>query len=82
MTNKHTPIPDVGAQDFEHKNSPIEADSFDPERTLRQQVPTGEACYFNGEKFEHGDLVKSGTTVLRCDRGIWIPAGSSDPDNE
>jgi len=38
-------------------------------------------CYFNNEVFPHATVVQSGPVMLRCDRGIWVPIGSSDPDN-
>jgi len=72
---------DVGAPDPELKTSPI-ADEFDDEiEALRQEVPGEPACYFNNQNFQTGAYVKSGTSLLKCDYGIWIPVGSSDPDN-
>jgi hypothetical protein len=48
---------------------------------LRQELPGGPACYFNGTAYQHGALVRSGDVMLRCDRGIWIQAGPGDPEN-
>ena len=76
--------PHVGAQDPTLKNSPIadEIDNIEREPgTLKQQVPGEPVCFFNGESYPHGAYVSSGTGLLRCDYGIWVRAGSSDPDN-
>ena len=75
------PIEDVGAQDPELRNSPIAPEALDPDPTLRQQAAESTFCYFNGRVFDNGVMVKSGTGMLRCDRGIWVPAGPADPDN-
>ena len=48
---------------------------------MRQEVPEGAGCYFNGEVFAQDALVQSGATVLRCDRGIWVPVGNVETDN-
>ena len=72
---------DVGAHDPELRNSPVADVALEQDPTLRQEVPGEAVCYFNGEAFDHDTVVKSGTALLRCDHGIWAPAGSSDPDN-
>ena len=74
-------VQDVGAQDPELHNSPIAEEALEEDPTLRQQVGETDVCYFNDEVFENGTIVQSGTTLLRCDRGLWVSAGSSDPDN-
>ncbi len=74
-------LQDVGAQDPELKNSPILSENPEAEQVLRQQIPGESVCYFNDEVFAHKTVVKSGTAILSCDRGIWIEAGPSDPDN-
>ena len=80
MTNvKHTA--DVGAPDPELQTSPIVDESGEEISTLRQQNPGEPVCYFNDRSFHHGTYVKSGSSVLKCDYGIWIPAGPGDPDN-
>jgi len=73
--------PQVGDQDPERKNSPIAVDSDEETVLLRAEIPEGAACYFNGESFPHGGVVQSGSLLLRCERGVWVPLGSSDPDN-
>jgi hypothetical protein len=75
-------IQDVGAQDPELRNSPIAEEALEPDDpTLSQDAPEDRFCYFNGERFQDGTVVRSGTAMLRCDRGMWIPAGPGDPDN-
>lgn len=75
----HTP--NVGAPDPELKTSPIADENNDDTDSLKQQVPGETACYFNDNSYPHGTSVKSGTMILKCDYGIWIPAGPADPDN-
>ena len=72
---------DLGAQDPESKNSPVVEESDEDVETLRQAVPLQPFCYFNGESFSDGTVVKSGTILLRCSQGLWVHAGPSDPDN-
>ena len=74
-------IEDVGAQDPELKNSPVAGETEEDIDPLREEVPGEPICYFNDVVFAHDAVVKSGTVLLRCDRGIWIPAGPSDTDN-
>jgi hypothetical protein len=74
-------IPDLGAQDPETRNSPVAWETDEDTDALRESMPGGPVCYFNGQSFEHDTVVKSGTALLRCDRGLWVPAGPSDPDN-
>lgn len=73
--------PQVGDQDLEQKNSPIAAETDEETQLLRQEIPADAVCYFNGEAFESGALVQSGSLMLKCDRGIWMPIGSADTDN-
>lgn len=72
---------DVGAPDPELNTSPIADEASDDTETLQQLVPGEPVCYFNDKSYETGTFVKSGTSVLRCDYGIWIQAGPADPDN-
>ena len=74
-------IVDVGAQDPELRNSPIAEESLEPDPTLRQQAPEEGFCYFNDEVFKDGEVVRSGTVMLRCNLGIWVPTASGDPEN-
>lgn len=74
-------VVDVGAPDPELNVSPIAEESEDDTETLRQQVPGEPVCYFNGKSFDTGAYIKSGASILKCDYGIWIPAGPADPDN-
>ena len=63
----------VGAPDPELKNSPIvdewEADEQASSRDVELEAG---ACYFNGRAFATGDYVRSGSEVLKCDRGVWL----------
>lgn len=74
-------IRDVGAQDPTERNSPIAWEDSVETQFLRQESPGEPVCYFNDEAFENGAIVKSGTSMLRCDYGIWIEAGPADTDN-
>ena len=72
---------EVGAMDPELRNSPIAQEQDEDADTVSQQVPGQPVCYFNGRSFEHGRYISSGGQVLRCRYGVWIDAGSADPDN-
>ncbi len=74
-------VPDVGAQDPTERNSPVAWEGSEETQFLRQEVTGEPVCYFNEQPFEHGAVVKSGTSILRCDHGIWIEAGPADSDN-
>lgn len=73
--------PRLGDQDPEQKNSPIATETDEETQLLRQEVPGDAVCYFNGKAFEQDALVESGSLMLKCDRGIWVPVGSVDTDN-
>ncbi len=73
---------DLGAQDPELRNSPIADESDEDTESLRETVPEDSPlCYFNGRAYADGTLVRSGTTTLRCERGLWVEAGPGDPEN-
>ena len=72
---------DVGAPDPELNTSPIAEEGSDDTEALRQEVPGEPVCYFNDNSYVTGAYIKSGASVLKCDYGIWIPAGPADPDN-
>ena len=73
----------VGAQDPELKNSPIAGEDDDEELDAApvDETSAKAVCYFNGESFAPGTIVCSGTLMLRCEFGVWVPVGGSDPDN-
>ena len=71
----------VGDQDPELHNSPIADENDDVDYDLHEEVPGHSSCQFNDKNYPHGTFVCSGSTLLRCDRGVWIVSGSSDPDN-
>ena len=79
-TAKVEHVPQVGAADPERRNSPIQTDPGQSFELLREQVgdePAG--CYFNDLWYEEGSHVLSGSTYLRCERGIWVDAGTQAP---
>ena len=66
----------VGAADPERRNSPVHTDPEQSFELLREQVGDEAAgCYFNDVRYPEGAHVMSGTTRLRCERGIWIEVG-------
>ena len=73
----------VGAQDPELKNSPIAGEDDDEELDAApfDEASAKAVCYFNGESFAAGTIVQSGALMLRCEFGVWVPIGGSDPDN-
>jgi hypothetical protein len=72
---------DVGVADPELNTSPIAEEGDDETEVLRQEVPGETVCYFNNQSFTTGAYIKTGTVLLKCDYGIWIPAGPADPEN-
>ena len=74
-------IKEVGSAHPEMKNSPVAEEYDDNTEALRQEMPGDTVCYFNNESFATGSYVKSGTLMLKCDYGIWVPSISADPDN-
>ena len=74
-------VPQVGAPDPEMKTSPIAEETDEDVDVIRQEVPGEPVCYFNNLAYKQSAHVCSGSTLLRCDYGVWIRAGSCDPDN-
>ena len=72
---------DVGVPDPELNTSPIADETDEETEVLRQEMPGEPVCYFNNQSFRTGAYVKSGTSILKCQYGIWVPAGPADPDN-
>ena len=68
--NKH-PI-DLGAPLPDLKNSPIIGEFDDEREMIDPEIPEERVCYFNDQIFMHGSHIKSGTVVLKCDRGVWV----------
>lgn len=79
--HENSEVPDVGSQDPELRNSPIAEEGDEETEALRQEVPGEPVCYFNNATYRDGAYVRSGGMLLRCDRGLWVPAGPADPDN-
>lgn len=71
----------VGDQDPELHNSPIADESDEVEYDLHEEVSGLSSCLFNDKRYADGTFVRSGSTLLRCDRGVWIVAGDSATDN-
>jgi Protein of unknown function (DUF1496) len=72
--------PQVGAADPERRNSPIQSDPAQSFELLREQVGDESAgCYFNDARYSEGAHVLSGSTYYRCERGIWVEAGTGAP---
>lgn len=68
--------PQVGAPDPEAKNSPIFDEDDNDYLSLDLELETG-VCYFNGETYQRGDYVCSGSELLRCEeKGVWVREGS------
>jgi hypothetical protein len=44
---------------------------------LRESVPDEAACFLNDLAYDDGTVVESGSVLLRCDRGIWVPLGAT-----
>jgi hypothetical protein len=66
---------ELGTQDPDRKNSPIAWEFDEDTDTLRESLPDEPVCFFNDTEFADGAIVESGTVALRCDRGLWVPAG-------
>lgn len=71
----------VGAADPELKNSPVEQEGDEEREYIKQQVPGESVCYFNNQTYKNGSYVCSSNILLRCDYGVWMQAGSCDPEN-
>jgi hypothetical protein len=72
--------PQVGSADPERRNSPIQTDPEQSFELMQAQVgDEADACYFNDRRYPAGSYVLSGTTYLRCERGIWVEAGTQIP---
>ncbi len=69
---------ELGAQDPERKNSPVAWETDEDVDALRETIPDEPECYFNDRAYPHGTTVSSGSVLLRCDSGVWIPAGAAE----
>lgn len=79
--NTQINVPDVGSPDPELNTSPI-ADEMDEDyEVLKQELPGEPVCYFNDQSYANNSYVRSSTALLKCDYGIWLKRGGSDPDN-
>ena len=74
--------PEVGTADPERRNSPLQTDPEQSFELMREQVGDEAAgCYFNDHLYAEGSYVRSGSTYLRCERGIWIEAGTTTSES-
>lgn|GEM_PF-1341331 len=74
-------IEQVGVQDPELRNSPVADESSDLEYDIHENVSGLTCCFFNEKSYPNGAFVCSGTDMLRCDRGVWEPAETSESDS-
>jgi len=73
-------VPQVGAADPERRNSPIQTDPEESFELVREEVGDEAAgCYFNDVLYADGDYIASGSTFLRCERGVWFEVGGPVP---
>jgi hypothetical protein len=71
----------VGASDPELKNSPIiDEGDFGPDEAPPGMETEAPVCHFNGESFALGSYVRSGSDLLKCERGVWVRMGEQRPD--
>lgn len=72
----------VGDVDPELNTSPILEETDEDFEILAQEVEDLPVCYFNNVSFSTGKYVCSGSgELLQCNKGLWVRAGSCDPDN-
>jgi hypothetical protein len=76
-------LPQVGAPDPELRNSPIIDESEYDEHAASRDLELEEGvCYFNGEPYEIGAYVRSGSELLQCSgRGVWVSKGEKRSDS-
>jgi hypothetical protein len=71
--------PQVGAPDPERHNSPIIDRQESEEPTLDYEMES-DACYFNDQRYEIGEYVRSGDELLHCaEHGIWLKLAEERP---
>ena len=73
-----TRAPQLGAPDPERKTSPVAWEADEDTESLRESVPEEAVCFFNDTTYRHGTVIESGSSLLRCDYGIWVPAGTTE----
>ena len=72
----------VGSADPALKTSPILDEQDEEFDVLFQEVEAQPTCYFNNVSYADGAYICSGsTTLLCCDKGVWVIKGGCDPDN-
>jgi hypothetical protein len=79
-TAKGEHAPQVGVVDPQRRNSPLRTDPDQSFERMREQVGDEAAgCYFNDVHYEEDSFMRIGGTCLRCERGIWVEAGTTAP---
>lgn len=73
--------PHVGAPDPELNNSPIVEDTDEEFESMMQTLGEMAMCHFNNKVYPHETYVCSGDELLFCQHGIWLRAGTCDPDH-
>lgn len=70
----------VGAPDPELKNSPI-LEEYDEDAPLMvQEFDELPVCWFNGESYDSGAVIRSGDgSLLCCEKGVWIRMDDPEP---
>jgi len=68
----HHQAPQVGAPDPELRNSPI-FDRWDSDELSLDSELESSGCYFNDQRYDFGEYVRSGDELLHCsEHGIWL----------
>jgi hypothetical protein len=71
----------VGAPDPELKTSPILEEYDEDAPILAQEFDELPMCWYNGETYPSGTMVRTGDgSLLCCEKGVWIRQDSPDPD--
>jgi len=73
-----TRTPQLGAPDPERKTSPVAWEADEDTESLRESIDEDAICFFNDGSYGHGTVIESGSLLLRCDHGIWVPAGPTE----
>jgi hypothetical protein len=58
----------------------IDEGDFGPDEAPPGMETEAPVCHFNGESFALGSYVRSGSDLLKCERGVWVRMGEQRPD--
>lgn len=71
----------VGAPDPDLKTSPILEEYDEDAPILAQEFDDLPVCWYNGETFSSGAMVRTGDgSLLRCEKGVWVRQDLPDSD--